>query len=191
MLQELRDHERGHGAPKSGAIAGDFSLPNTKGEAVTLHDKLKRGPVVLAFYRGGWCPYCNIQLRAYQRELPRIHALSASIVAVSPQTPDASLDTSEKNALAFDVVSDISCQVATQYGLKFSLPDYLIETYKARNILLPKLNGDEAWMLPIPATFVIAQDGRIVLSHVDVDYRTRLDPEDVIAALQTLAPNWT
>ena len=185
VLSELREHEKGVNAPNQGSIAPDFTLPDVRGASVRLSDALNNGPVVLAFYRGGWCPYCNLQLRAYERELPRLWALNARLIAVSPQTPDASLTTVEKNALSFVVLSDVGSHVARQYGLAFRLPDYLQETYKARNIMLPAYNGDDDWTLPIPATFVINSEGRIVLSHVDVDYRTRLDPELVIEALRT------
>ncbi len=186
VLSELREHEKGRGAPAKGQLAPDFTLPSSDGGSVRLQERLKQGPVILAFYRGGWCPYCNLQLRAYQREFERILELGASIIAVSPQTPDASRETSEKNAVHFDVLSDVGSHIAQSYGLSFKLPDYLQEVYKARNIALPKFNGTEDWLLPIPATFVIDRDARIAMSHVDVDYRTRLDPEDVIGALRTL-----
>jgi peroxiredoxin len=186
MLHELRDHGLGRNAPNVGDAAPDFTLPSATGGSLRLQDQLARGPVVLAFYRGGWCPYCNLQLRAYQRELTRIRELNASLLAISPQTPDTSLDTAQKNTLAFDVVSDVGSHVARAYGLAFQMPDELQRIYESRNINLPKFNGGDDWTLPIPATFVVNRERRIVLSHVDVDYRTRLDPEDVIAALRLL-----
>lgn len=187
MLADLRAQQRGLTAPKPGELAPPFALPGIDGTLVSLAERLSRGPVILSFYRGGWCPYCNLELRAYQRALPRIRALGAGLIAVSPQTPDASLDTAQKNALAFDVLSDVGSRVAADYGLAFTMPDALKAVYEQRGIALPRFNGDEEWHLPIPATFVIAPGSRVVLSHVDVDYRQRLDPEAVIAALEPLA----
>ena len=186
MLKELRDHGMGINAPNVGDNAPDFTLPSATGGSLRLHDQLARGPVILAFYRGGWCPYCNLQLRAYQHELTRIRELNASLLAISPQTPDNSLDTAQKNTLAFDVVSDVGSHVAKAYGLAFKMPEELRRIYESRNINLPQYNGDDDWTLPIPATFVVNREGKIVLRHVDVDYRTRLDPEDVIVALRLL-----
>jgi peroxiredoxin len=173
MLDELRDHRLGSGAPKEGELAPDFTLPSATGGSLRLHDQLARGPVVVAFYRGGWCPYCNLQLRAYQRELPRILELHASLLAISPQTPDASLGTAQKSALGFDVMSDVGCHVAKSYGLVFRMPEELQRIYESRNINLPKFNGNDDWMLPIPATFVVSRNRRVVLSRVDVDSRNR------------------
>ena len=187
MLNELRDQGIWRNVPKVGDAAPDFTLPSATGGSLRLRDQLARGPIILAFYRGGWCPYCNLQLRAYQREMTRIRELNGSLLAISPQTPDNSLDTAQKNTLAFDVVSDVGSHVAKAYGLAFQMPDELQCIYESRNINLPKFNGGDDWTLPIPATFLVNREGRIVLSHVDVDYRTRLDPEDVIAALQLLS----
>jgi peroxiredoxin len=186
LLNELRDQSIGSNAPNVGAAAPDFTLTSATGGSLRLQDQLAHGPVILAFYRGGWCPYYNLQLRAYQHELTCIRELNASLLAISPQTPDNSLDTAQKNNLAFDVVSDVGSHVAKAYGLAFRMPDELQRSYESRNINLPHYNGSEDWTLPIPATFVVSRAGKIVLRHIDVDYRTRLDPEEVIAALRLL-----
>lgn len=175
-------------ALQEGDRAPNFRLPMAQGGSVELDLLLKAGPVVLMFYRGQWCPYCNLELRAYQQALPRLQALGASLVAISPQTPDNSLSTQEKNDLSFAVLSDLGLHVSRAYGLAFDLPAELVELYQRQwgNDLV-KWNGEEGgWSLPIPATFVIGQDGRILLAHVDPDYRERLDPETVLARLQTL-----
>lgn len=171
-------------ALKVGDLAPDFTLPNATGEKITLKAALQNGPVVLNFYRGGWCPYCNLELRAYQQVLPQIKALGASLLAISPQTPDASLSTAEKNELAFEVLSDVGANVVTDYGLAFRLPEDLQKLYRELNHNLPEINGTPDWQLPIPATFVIDQNQRIVLAYMDVDYRNRLEPEEAIAALK-------
>ena len=173
-------------AVKEGDKAPDFELPGVRGNPVTLSSLLQRGPVVLAFYRGGWCPYCNLQLRAYQRILPEIRELGAQLVAISPEPPDASLSTAEKNELDFEVLSDVNIEAARAYRILFDLSEQLQNTYVGMGRDLTELNADGQWHLPIPATYVIAQDGRVALSYVDVEYRNRLEPNDILAALQRL-----
>jgi peroxiredoxin len=175
-------------ALREGERAPNFRLPNAQGGSIELNTQLKRGPVVLAFYRGQWCPYCNLELRAYQRLLPQLRVLAASLVAVSPQTPDNSLSTAEKNELVYPVLSDVGLHVARAYGVAFDLRPELVELYQRQwNNDLVKWNGEGGWSLPIPATYVIGEDARIVLAHVDPDYRERLEPETVLARLRTLA----
>ncbi|MGE4280285.1 MAG: peroxiredoxin-like family protein [Magnetospirillum sp.] len=169
-----------------GALAPDFVLPEARGGAVRLADLLYSGPVVLAFYRGAWCPYCNLQLRAYQQALPEMESLGARLLAVSPQMPDKSLSTAETNALSFAVLSDVGNHVARDFGLVFTLPADVGEVLTKSGRALPDFNGDQSWELPVPATYVIAQDRRVALASIDVDYRTRLDPADIIDALRVL-----
>ena len=173
-------------ALQEGDPAPNFRLPNAKGGSIELKALLELGPVVLTFYRGQWCPYCNLELRAYQKLLPQLQALGANLVAVSPQTPDNSLSTAEKNELAYPVLSDVGLHVTRAYGLAFDLPSELVELYQRRNNDLVKWNGEGGWSLPIPATYVIGPDARIALAHVDPDYRDRLEPEAVLARLRTL-----
>lgn len=170
-------------ALKAGATAPDFILPDVHGNKVKLSTLLAKGPVVLSFYRGGWCPYCNLELRALQQVLPQLKQLGATLVAISPQTPDESLSTSEKNALSFPVLSDQASTVASSFGITFDLADELRPVYTAFNHALPQKNGVDSWVLPIPATYVITKTGKILLSFVDVDYRNRLEPAAVITVL--------
>lgn len=171
---------------KKGDHAPDFTLPDATGRNISLSDQLAKGPVILSFYRGGWCPYCNLELRAYQRALPEIKNAGAQLIAISPQTPDASLSTKEKDELEFFVLSDEGGEVAKAYDLLFKLQDELIELYKKSGIDLPAHNGNENWELPKPATFVVDQRGTIVFSHVDSDYKNRTDPEEVIGIVKAL-----
>lgn len=171
---------------KVGDLAPDFTLPNATGQQISLTEALRQGPVVLNFYRGGWCPYCNLELRAYQQVLPQIKSLGASLLAISPQAPDASLSTAEKNELEFEGLSDRGSSVAESYGLAFTLPDELQQLYSELNHVLPNVNGTPDWQLPIPATFVIGQDRRIALAYADADYRNRLEPAEAIATLEKL-----
>ncbi|MGD8789126.1 MAG: peroxiredoxin-like family protein [Burkholderiales bacterium] len=173
-------------AVQQGDMAPDFELPNVKGNPVALSTLLANGPVVLAFYRGGWCPYCNLQLRAYQRILPQIRELGAQLLAVSPQAPDASLTTAEKNALEFEVLSDVEGKAAQAYRILFDLSDALKETYIGMGRDLSADNADGQWHLPIPATYIIGQDGRVELAYIDPEYRTRLEPADILDALKRI-----
>jgi peroxiredoxin len=166
----------------------EFVLPSASGRMVSLSEVLREGHAVVVFYRGGWCPYCNIQLRTYQRLLPELAQLGASLVAISPQLPDGSLSTAERNALDFAVLSDAGNGVARSFGLVYPLPEVLREALRSVDKALPDINGDDSWELPVPATFVIAKDGRTIFSHVDIDYRSRCTPDVVLSALRSLCP---
>jgi peroxiredoxin len=187
-IEELRASFALERAIRSGDLAPDFTLPDARERDVSLGSMLKAGPAVVTFYRGGWCPYCNIQLRAYQAVLRDITALGARLVAISPQLPDGSLSTAEANELTFSVLSDIGNTVARSYGLVWSLPEELRAALRSNNKALPRINGDDSWELPVPATYVVARDGRVVLAAIDVDYRNRLEPEAILTALQSLRP---
>src|SRR5690348_3787693 len=135
-------------ALKNGVQVPDFTLPDAIGNTVTLSHLLKQGPVIIAFYRGEWCPYCNLQLHAYQQVLPQIQALGAFLVAISPQAPDHSLSMAEKQALTFTVLSDVGNQVARQFGLTFTIDKAVREAHKQVGANLPAYNGDDSWELP-------------------------------------------
>jgi peroxiredoxin len=173
-------------AIKAGHRAPDFRLPDAHGGHVRLRDLLARGPVVVSFYRGGWCPYCNLELHALQNALPAIRLVGADLVAISPETPDESLSTAERNALAFPILSDVGSTTARAYGIAFDLAEELRPIYTRFGHALPDKNGDDSWALPIPATYVIDINGTVVLAFVDVDYRNRLEPAEIIAALGCL-----
>jgi peroxiredoxin len=173
-------------ALKEGVQAPDFTLPDVRGASVTLSHLLMQGPVVIAFYRGTWCPYCNLQLRAYQQALPQIQAQGASLVAISPQTPDNSLSMAEKNELTFAVLSDVGNQVARQFGLVFTIDEAVRATHKQVGANLPAFNGNDSWELPMAGTFLIDPAGIVRLIFVDPDFRHRLDPSVIIARLEEL-----
>jgi peroxiredoxin len=142
---------------------------------------------VVVFYRGDWCPYCNLHLRGFQRRLAQFRELGAQIVAISPQLPDNSLSTQEKNELAFPVLSDVGNKVARQFGIVFQLSDDLVKLYRQFGHALEDANGASGKReLPVPATFLIDGNGTIRLTHVDVDYTRRLDPDDVLETLKEL-----
>ena len=185
-IEELRATFAPDRAIGKGDHAPDFTLPDQQGHPVALSELLRDGPVVVTFYRGGWCPYCNIQLRAYQGILADIAASGARLIAISPQLPDGSLTTAEANALSFPVLSDVGNHVARRFGILWSLPEEVRAALRSNNKALPGINGDESWELPVPATYVIAGDGRVALAAIEVDYSNRLEPDAILTALATL-----
>lgn len=184
--EELVQSEIAENSLQQGDHAPDFILPNALGKDVQLKDLLTQGPVVVSFYRGKWCPYCNLELQALQRVLPRIKELGASLLAISPQTPDNTLSTKEKHGLTFEVVSDVGNQAARKFGLVFQLPKDLFPVYEGFGIDLPAHNGDQTFELPIPATYVIGTDGTIVFAHAHADYTKRVDTSEIIHAMEKL-----
>ena len=173
---------------KVGDRAPAIVLTNAKGQTVDVATLLKKGPVIVTFYRGGWCPYCNFELKAYQEILPEIAAAGASLVAISPEKPDDSLSTAEKNALSFEVLSDVGQNVGRAFGLVYDFTDELKSAYRGFNLDIPARNGTpDEWALPVSATYVIDRDGIIIYAYTDPDYRDRADPREVLAALSKKA----
>lgn len=161
----------------------DFELPDAMGAIVRSADLRAKGPLLIAFYRGQWCPYCNLELKALQARLGDITAKGATLVAISPQTPDNSLSTKEKHDLQFPVLSDKGNQVARQFGLVFTLDESLKPIYQAFGVDLMAHNGDGSFELPVPATYLIGKDGMVLEAYVNTDYRERLEPETAIGWL--------
>lgn len=169
-----------------GDKAPAFSLQDPERNQVTSAGLLAHGPLVVSFYRGVWCPYCNMDLQALQEALPELERRGASLVALSPQTPANSRKSVRQNALTFPILSDPHNDVAAAFGLRFELPDYLVALYTALKNDLPTFNGDPSWTLPMPARFVIAPDGTIVYADVNPDYTQRPEPEEMFPALDAL-----
>ncbi|MFT6506427.1 MAG: peroxiredoxin [Colwellia sp.] len=180
IAQHVRDN-----ALQVGQKVANFSLANHCGDTVALTDLLAKGPVIISFYRGGWCPYCNLELKALNDYLPKFKAHNAQLVAVSPQLPDESLSTAQKNELEFDVLSDVSNTVANQFGLLFTLDERIQSLYTGFGIDFESYYGDKSFKLPLPATYVINQDGIITYAFISEDYTLRAEPEAVLNALQT------
>jgi peroxiredoxin len=180
----IAQHIQGN-ALQVGAKVQNFSLANHQGENVELADLLQKGPVIISFYRGGWCPYCNLELKALNDYLPQFGKHNAQLVAISPQLPDETLSTAQKNELEFDVLSDISNQVAEQFGLLFTLDTRIQALYTQFGIDFEHYYGDNSFTLPLPATYVINQDGIITYAFLNEDYTLRAEPMDVLAALES------
>jgi peroxiredoxin len=168
-------------------VAPEFQLMNATGQTVNLLKLLKKGPVVLVFYRGLWCPFCNLQLNIYQRMLPQIQALGATLVAISGQIPDDSLTMKEKNGLEFEVLSDPHFEVSSHYTTIHTMPGGSIEEMKKFGRTYESFYGADSRQLLVPAVYVIGQDGRIVFARSEGgDYRKRIEPTEIIAALETI-----
>lgn len=157
----------------------DFSLPNASGDSVSLVQLLAQGPIVLTWYRGGWCPYCNLALSAWTEWLPELEKAGGNLVAISPEVPDSSLSTSDRMGQRFEVLSDQGNRVARQFGIVYKLPDPIIESYN-KFFSLSAYNGNEDYELPLAATYVIGSDRVIRYAFLDTDYKRRAEPAEVI-----------
>jgi len=173
-------------APKVGEQLPSFTLTNQLDEQISLESLTAKGPVIVTFYRGGWCPYCNLELAAYQQALSEIEAAGATLVAITPELPDASLSTAEKNALKYQVLSDVDATYANELNLVFSLPEELRPIYLSFGIDIEKHNGPGQYGLPLAATYVLDQSGKITSAFVDADYTKRQEPSEVVAALKKI-----
>ncbi len=171
-------------ALRAGDKAPAFALKDPDGMIISSAELLARGPLVVSFYRGVWCPYCNTDLQALQAALPEFEAAGAKLVAISPQTAPNSRKSVRQNGLGFPILSDPHNDVAASFGLRFELPGYLIELYKSLKNDLPAFNGDPSWTLPMPARYVIGPDGTILYAEVNPDYTRRPEPEDMLPAIR-------
>jgi peroxiredoxin len=173
-------------AKKAGDAAPEFALQDPDGKDVASRDLLAKGPLVVSFYRGVWCPYCNLELQALQAALPELTARGASLVAISPQTAPNSRKSQRENKLSFPILSDVGSEVANAFGIRFALPDDLVELYKSFKNDLPTFNDDPSWALPMPARYVIGTDGIIAYAEVNPDYTHRPDPSELLPVLDRL-----
>ena len=171
---------------KKGDTLTTANLSNIKNEKVNIEELLDNGPLVISFYRGGWCPYCNIELSALQEALPQIKEHGANLVAITPETPDNSLTTSEKNEIAFDVLTDDDNTYAKELGLVFQMPENLKNIYSSFGIDLEKHNGNSNFELPMPATLVVNSNKEVIYSFVNEDYTKRADINLILNALKTI-----
>src|ERR1700690_3627847 len=191
--QALMDQHVAHlvatGIERSAKQVGDrapaIRLRDQHGEIFDVATLLAKGPVVVTFYRGGWCPFCNLELKAYQAVLLRIAAAGASIVAISPEKPDDTVSTAEKNALSFPVLSDIGQTVGKAFGVAYAFTNEVQQVYDGFKLDIPAKNGaPDDWSLPLSATYVVGGDGVILFADTRVDYRERTDPLDVLQVLE-------
>ena len=185
--QELIDSGQADHALKVGATAPDFVLTDPEGKEVALRDLLANGPVVLSFYRGVWCPYCNIELQALEAAAEEIRAKGATLVAISMQGAADSRKSQRDNNLSFPILTDKAGELAEKFGIRWQVQDYVIEFKKMFNVVLPTIHGDGQWNLPMPACYVIDTDGAIAYAEVNPDYTQRPEPSDLFPVLDSLA----
>lgn len=186
VTEKLKNENIRANALKVGDTISFFKLPDANLKEFDIKKALEEKDfVVLNFYRGNWCPYCNLELRAYQQILPELNKLNAKLVAISPQTPDESLSTKEKDELEYEVLSDKDNRVSKEFGLTFKLPKELQTIYKEElGIDLEKSNANSEFELPMPAVYVIDKNGKVLLSYANEDYTKRLDPQKVIDTIK-------
>jgi len=184
--QALVDTGLADKALNAGQTCPDFELKNAHGNNISLDEQLKNGPQVISFYRGAWCPYCNLEIRALKENLPAIRQLGADLIAISPQIPDKSLAQEDELKLEFEVLSDTDNLLARQFGLVFTLPEEIQAIYDAFKIDVAGHNGDDKFELPIPATYIIDGDRKIRYAFINADYTQRLEPSIIIEELQKL-----
>lgn len=185
--QELIDTKQAKSALGVGAQVPDFVLTDPEGNEVRLNDLIKTGPVVLSFYRGVWCPYCNIELQALEEAHEEIKARGATLVAVSMQGAADSRKSQRDNKLTFPILTDKAGELANKLGIRWQVQDYVIEFKKMFNVVLPNIHGDGQWNLPMPARYVIATDGSIAYAEVNPDYTQRPEPSELFPVLEQLA----
>ena len=170
-----------------GDIAPDFTLPNASDQQINLQNYLAKGPIILNFYRGGWCPYCNFDLQALEEVADEIRSRGASLLAISQQGALSSRKSKRDNNLSYPILIDQGGKLAQSYDLRWTLPSYLIEVFKMFKVDLLKIHHDDKWTLPMPARYIIDRDGIIAYAEVNPDYTQRPEPSDLFPILDQLA----
>ena len=183
----IRDSRVVETALREGEVFPDFLLPDSTGVIVQSADLLALGPLIVSFYRGQWCPFCNLELNALQLALPEIEELGGALVAVSPETPEHTANALTRFSFSFYLLSDRGNALARKVGLVYQLPPEMQSEFRKANICLPVVNGDDSWELPVPATYLVGQEGVIRDAFVDVDYYHRKDPRELITELKKIS----
>ncbi len=169
---------------KVGNLAKDFSLEDTKGNKVTLSEIVLCGPVILTFYRGSWCNFCNAALKFWDRHVPEIETRGSRLLAITPEKIEICREFKAASGLRFELLSDSNNEVAAMYGLVYELPKAAKKKLSSFGTDVGVINGNGSWEVPVTATYVIGKDQRVILADCGPDYRKRLEPEVVLAALQ-------
>lgn len=186
LVRDLKANRMTEASVKAGVRIPDFALPNTEGMIVSASGLLARGPVVVSFFRGGWCPYCTLELAALQGALPEIERLSATLVAITPDTGSALMAAKRDNRLGYEVLSDVDLGVGLAFGIIFRVPDAIRALYLRLGIDLSERHGNDAWFLPLPATYVVATDGIIRHAELEPDFKQRMEPAEILQVLREL-----
>jgi peroxiredoxin len=185
LVRGLIDSGAAAGALRAGDRVPDFLLPNAEGRLVSSKSLFGRGPVVINFYRGVWCPYCSAELNAFADASPRLREAGATVVAITPETGGVALKTKRERDLDFEILCDVDNGVAMEFGLMFRIPDDIQPGYRKFGVNLPDIYGNDSWMIPIAATYVAKSDGTIAYAYVNPEYRERCDPESLLAVVKS------
>jgi peroxiredoxin len=186
MLVELRRTPFLDQALQVGEVFPDFLLPNAAGQLICREDLLGRGPLVVTFFRGTWCPYCAIQLAALEEALPAIAALGANLIAISPETGGRAAEAKARHGAHYDILADVDQGLGMACGVVFRAPEPYRAVLLSRGVDLAERQGHAGWFLPVPATFVIDTSGIVLWAFMDVDFTRRAEPDDILAALAAL-----
>ena len=186
LVKQLIESGATAGALKDGETFPDFQLASAEGRLVTRDAMLARGPAVFAFYRGAWCPYCSAELEALGEITAQLRAAGATLAAITPEAGGAAIRTKAERGFAFEVLCDLDNVLALECGLVFPVPEDVRALYKERGIDFVKIYGNDAWMLPTPATYVVRRDGVIASAYVNPDFRYRLEPAEILKSLALL-----
>ncbi len=188
-LQQLTASGIADQALKVGDAMPEFTLVSAAGESVKSADLLAQGPVVITFHRGGWCPYCNLTLRAYQRSESDLSGAGATLVAIAPEPVDKAKTTQADTGVSYLLLSDPGCAVAKSFGVAYELDPAVRETYQQLKLDVGERNGDGSWLLPLPATYVVDRAGKIAWASIETDCTHRAEPADLVAAVKALSPS--
>ncbi len=190
LYDDLIAHLRASGAldnvVRAGATFPDFALPDAEGRIVTRAALLSHGPAVIVFDRGAWCPYCTLVLSELGKLAQALKAAGATVVAVTPEVGGGASRIKAQCGIDFDVLTDIDNVLGMECGLVFPVPDNIRRAYLEKGIDLERINGNDMWLLPAPATFVVAKDATVSHTFVDIDFRYRVEPAEILKAVQAL-----
>ncbi|HEY2837106.1 MAG TPA: peroxiredoxin-like family protein [Rhizomicrobium sp.] len=186
LVRRLVEAQIGQDALKAGDTCPDFMLPSAEGALINSADLLSKGPVVLSFYRGKWCPYCVTELEALKEATHDIDELGATLVAVTAEDCGGALAAKRDRALEFEILCDIENGLGLTFGLLFRVPPDFRDNYRGIGVDFPLIYGNDSWFLPVPATYVVGQDGVIRHAYVNPDFRERLDPQEILGVLKKL-----
>ena len=184
LVKRLTDSATAEGALGEGDVFPEFVLPDVEGGFALSSELLKPGPLVISFYRGQWCPFCSAAVEAMSAATPAIAAAGATVIGVSPELGHLSFAESRKRGLNFRMLNDLDNGLALQCGLLFRLTDEIIRDYRADGLDLAKVYGNSSWFLPIPASFIVLPNGNVSRAYVNPDFRYRMDPEDILQAIE-------
>jgi len=184
VIDELKRAHLAQNSLAVGSEAPGFELNDHNGKLISSADRLRRARLVICFFRGRWCPFCVGQLEAMNLIAPQIEASAASLLAISPQTVQQSFFMADQHKLRFPLLSDANNNIARQFGLIYRVPEEQQAIYRKAFVNLPFANGDNSWELPIPATFILETDGRILYRSTDEDYTERAEPSEILLQLR-------